>query len=80
MVSTAVLGDGAVVLWRQALPRCLANAAHTIQSRPDSGLGFQVKPLKRLKLISLCLDADVVSTAVLGDGAVVFWRQADPTP
>ena len=29
-----------------AYPRCRANTAHTQQSRPDSGLGLQVKALK----------------------------------
>ena len=38
-----------------ALNRCRENTAHVRQSRPDSGLGFQVKVLKPLS--SCCLFA-----------------------
>ena len=33
--------------------RCRANMAHTRQSRPDSGLGFEVKALTFLLLLLL---------------------------
>ena len=38
--------------------RCRANMAHTRQSRPDPGLGFQVKFLTIFELFPLCSEAD----------------------
>ena len=36
-------------------PRCRANAAHVRQSRPDSGLGFQVDALKTFQVVPFSL-------------------------
>ena len=35
--------------------RCRVNMAHIRQSRPDSGLGFQVEVLKTFKIVSSSL-------------------------
>jgi len=41
------------------LSRCRAKLAHKIQSRPASGLGFQVQVLKTFKLFALRSEADL---------------------
>jgi len=41
--------------YRFVRTRCRANMAHVRQSRPDSGLGFQVKVLKPFKVVPFSL-------------------------
>ena len=42
-----------------AQPQRLANTAHIRQSTPDTGLAFKVKSLKRFKVLTLRLEADL---------------------
>ena len=50
--------------------RCRANIAHVRQSRPDPGLGFQVKFLTTCKWFPLGSEADCL-TGLVGVGAVL---------
>ena len=45
------LGEGVVSHERGTAVRCRANVAHLRQSRPDYGLGFQVKFLKTFQVV-----------------------------
>ena len=49
---------GKLPQWER-VSRCRANMAHIRQSRPDSGLGFQVIVLKPFKLLPLRSEAVV---------------------
>jgi len=44
--------------------------AHIRQPRPDYGLGFQVKVLKRFKLFPLRSEADLALLVLLGSNAL----------
>jgi len=50
--------------------RCRANMAHIRQSRPDSGLGFNVKVLGTLQFFPFSLGSGSLSLPVLADGVV----------
>ena len=58
--------EGGDHLKRTRQLRCPANMAHIRQSRPDSGLGFQVKVLKTLKVVP----------SLLGSGAILARNHA----
>jgi len=56
--------------------RCRANVAHIRQSRPDSGLGFQVKVLKTFKDVPSSLESGACRQISGG-----FWQASlGPTP
>ena len=48
---------------RQGHFLAVANMAHIKQSRPDAGLGFQVKVLKSFQVVPFCSDADQTLTS-----------------
>jgi len=55
--------------------RCRANMAHVRQSRPDSGIGFQVKVPEMFQVVPCSLGSGldrVYLSSWIGVGAIVF--------